>query len=53
MANLPPQPPVNFKLADPDTGIPANYWQDYLVDLDRAVRDLQVRITNLEKQSKK
>jgi hypothetical protein len=53
MANLPPQPPVNLKIADPETGVPANYWQDYLIAVDRLLRDLQTRVTSLEKQTKK
>ena len=39
MATLDPQPPINLKLVD-DQGVTANYWQGYLLSLDRLVRGL-------------
>jgi hypothetical protein len=39
MATLAPQPPVNLKLVD-SQGVPANYWQGYLVALDMVARAL-------------
>jgi hypothetical protein len=36
---LDPQPSVNLKLTDA-ANVPANYWQGYLISLDRAVRAL-------------
>lgn len=48
MAILDPQPPINLKLVD-DQGVTANYWQGYLLSLDRFVRDLDKRISNIEK----
>lgn len=39
MAVLPPQPIVTLPLVDSDR-TPANYWQDYLIAVDRLLRGL-------------